>query len=96
MYTPIYTSIMPVLSSADNPGTAIDGGDSGGSTAPTRALLYTATTDNPNFCLSPTLEDAAATIASAEGPSGPNHEYLFLLSEYLEKVRQFGGGGGDM
>lgn len=54
-------------------------------TAPKRAVLYTATTDNPNFSLS-SLEEAANTIASAVGPSGPNSDYLFSLSEYLQKV----------
>lgn len=48
-------------------------------------MLYTATTDNPNFSLS-SLEVAADTIASAVGPSGPNSDYLFALSEYLQKV----------
>lgn len=68
-------------------------GDGGGSpaaaaaaAAPKQALLYTATTSNPNFYLSPTVEEAADTIASAVGPSGPNHEYLFHLAEYLKKV----------
>lgn len=75
--------------------TAVNGGGvNGKETTLTRALLYTATTDNPNFYLSPTLEETAATIASAVGPSGPNREYLFFLSEYLEKVGQFGGEGG--
>ncbi|CAM9390715.1 unnamed protein product, partial [Hapterophycus canaliculatus] len=58
-------------------------GDGG---SPKTALLYTATPDNPNFSLS-SVEDAADTIASAVGPSGPNSEYLFALSEYLEKVQ---------
>lgn len=55
---------------------------------PTRALLYTATTDNPNFYLSPTVAEMADTIATAVGPSGPNYEYLFYLTEFLEKVRR--------
>lgn len=63
--------------------------DGTGRAAPTKALLYTATVDNPNFYLSPTMEDAADTIASSVGPSGPNHEYLFLLSEYLHQARRF-------
>lgn len=61
------------------------GGDPDGVTAPRRALLYTATTDNPNFYLS-SVEEAATTIASAVGPSGPNRDYLFSLSEYLQRV----------
>lgn len=56
------------------------------SRTPIRALLYTGTTDNPNFSMSPSVEDAAAIIASAVGPSGPNSEYLLALWEYLEKV----------
>ncbi|CAM9254698.1 unnamed protein product [Scytosiphon promiscuus] len=59
----------------------------GGDGEPKAALLYTATPDNPNFFLS-SVEDAADTIASAVGPSGPNSEYLFSLSEYLEKVQR--------
>ena len=62
--------------------------------APTKALLYTATIDNPNFYLSPTAEEAADVIASAVGPSGPNHEYLFLLSEYLQQARRLIRGFG--
>lgn len=67
---------------------------SGGARAPTRALLYTATTDNPNFFLSSSLEEAADTIASAVGPSGPNSDYLFSLSEYLQKVSLSGAEKG--
>ncbi|CAM9475858.1 unnamed protein product, partial [Choristocarpus tenellus] len=51
-----------------------------------RALMYTATTDNPNFSLSKSSEEAAMVIAQARGPRGPNYEYLFSLWEYLHKV----------
>lgn len=44
-----------------------------------------------------TAEEAAATIAAAVGPSGPNYEYLFFLSEFLQEVggtvERVGGGG---
>ena len=49
---------------------------------PVRALLYSATPENPNFS-SMALTDlsaAARTIATAHGPSGPNIEYLTKLA----------------
>jgi cation transport regulator ChaC len=47
-----------------------------------QALLYSGTTDNPNFWLAPT-DEAAAVIAKAVGPSGSSVDYLFSLAEYL-------------
>ena len=55
---------------------------------PVRALLYSATPDNPNFDPE-ALRDvpaAAATIAAATGPSGPNREYLERLAQWLAEV----------
>lgn len=55
---------------------------------PVRALLYSATPDNPGFdpkALSD-LPSAAATIGSAHGPSGPNREYLERLALWLKEV----------
>ncbi|CAM9527526.1 unnamed protein product [Ectocarpus sp. 6 AP-2014] len=62
-----------------------EGGQKEDTAVPTPALLYTGTTSNPNFHV-PSIDEAADTIALAVGPSGPNYEYLFSLSQYLEKV----------
>ena len=59
------------------------------------ALTYIATSDpaNLNWLGPASVEDVAAQIAAAEGPSGPNREYLFNLAEVrMEKKcrpRQF-------
>lgn len=47
------------------------------------ALTYIATSDpaNLNWLGPASVEDVAAQIAAAEGPSGPNREYLFNLAE---------------
>jgi len=54
------------------------------------ALVYTGTTDNPNYAgraeESASLASIGAIIAGAAGPSGPNREYLFALCEYLRSV----------
>ena len=62
-----------------------------GDGATVRALLYTANPDNPNFfpvCITDSLNAAAQIIASAHGPSGPNDEYLFRLSDFLDSVEE--------
>lgn len=52
-----------------------------------RALVYSASIDNPNFVGdlvstdSTALERAAEIIAASSGPSGSNREYLFRLAE---------------
>jgi len=55
-----------------------------------KALVYTGTTDNPNYAgraaESASLASIGAIIAGAAGPSGPNREYLFALCEYLRSV----------
>mmetsp|Transcript_55371 Transcript_55371/g.127283 ORF Transcript_55371/g.127283 Transcript_55371/m.127283 type:complete len:161 (-) Transcript_55371:263-745(-) len=55
---------------------------------PVRALLYTGTPDNPNFTVEHIKNSrmAAAVIACAHGPSGPNTEYLFELEKFLQSV----------
>eukprot|EP00965_Chrysotila_dentata_P203853 6181987-Pleurochrysis_carterae.AAC.1 len=60
---------------------------------PVKALLYTGTPDNPNFTPRPIsdVEFAAATIAKAVGPSGPNAEYLFELETFLNSVGEHCG-----
>ena len=55
---------------------------------PVRALLYSATSENPGFDPD-ALHDvprAAATIGAAHGPSGPNREYLERLAHWLQEV----------
>ena len=55
---------------------------------PVRALLYSATSENPGFdpdALHDTSR-AAATIGAAHGPSGPNREYLERLAHWLQEV----------
>ena len=50
------------------------------------ALVYAGTAENPNF--RPLgVDDTAAVIASAVGPSGPNIEYLFKLESFLDEDR---------
>ena len=53
-----------------------------------RALLYSATPDNPGFTKDPILDpdSCAYTIGTATGPSGPNRDYLLNLASWLEKV----------
>ena len=58
-----------------------------------KALLYSGTTDNPNFWWGDDgrgldLDAAAAIIATAVGPSGPNVEYLQNLAQWLEEAGQ--------
>ena len=53
-----------------------------------RALLYTGNSENPNFTPEPirNVAAAAATIATAHGPSGPNRAYLEHLATWLQEV----------
>jgi len=54
-----------------------------------RALVYSATADNPNFepdlasSKPEALDKAAHIIATSTGPSGKNDEYLFELADAL-------------
>lgn len=53
------------------------------------ALVYVATADeaNSNWLGFAPQEEIAQQIASAGGPSGPNSEYLFRLTEAVRQVR---------
>ncbi len=51
-----------------------------------RALVYSATPENPNFVRPTSIDAAAATVAAAVGPSGPNPEYVFALERWLREV----------
>lgn len=92
-YTREIVEVHPVALSGGAPDMAQDVGTSGrgvGSSSSgggtVRALLYTATPENPGFrkdALS-NAEGAAATIASAQGPSGANLEYLLELAAFLQ------------
>ena len=55
---------------------------------PVRALVYSATCDNPLFSPAMLADPAAAalTIASAHGPSGANRDYLESLAAWLREV----------
>jgi cation transport protein ChaC len=47
------------------------------------ALAYVSNTGHPQYRGTLTLEDQAAIIAAAEGPMGPNSDYLFRTEESL-------------
>ena len=54
------------------------------------ALVYIASQDrtrNKNYLGPATVEELAAQIASARGPSGPNAEYLYRLVDALVQVK---------
>jgi len=48
-----------------------------------QALVYFATSDNPNWLGPAPLQEIASTIRSSRGPSGSNLEYLVKLYEAL-------------
>ena len=56
--------------------------------SPVRALLYSATPDNPGFTADAIADPATAAriIGTAVGPSGPNRDYLLNLASWLESV----------
>lgn len=50
------------------------------------ALVYIATEQNPKFAGPAPLDDIARQIASSEGPSGHNVEYLLELADALRSI----------
>ena len=84
----------PAAAVADAAAGAAAGAEGGSAAAAAprtvEALVYTGTTENPNYAgkdeASASLAGIAAIIGTAVGPSGPNREYLFLLCDYLRTV----------
>lgn len=64
--------------------------DRQGHVSVSRTLTYVATDSkrNSNWAGPASLEEMGKQIALSHGPSGPNHEYLFLLADGLRKVRR--------
>ncbi|MFO0613239.1 MAG: gamma-glutamylcyclotransferase [Polyangiaceae bacterium] len=60
--------------------------DRGGAVITESALVYIATPTNPNWLGDAPLEDIAAQIRSAVGPSGPNVEYVTELAKALRSL----------
>lgn len=63
------------------------------------ALVYIAGPDpgsNPDYLGPAPLATLAHTVATAEGPSGPNHVYLFRLANGLRMVGFEGGAGTSL
>src|SRR5262249_17065466 len=52
----------------------------------TRALVYVATHENPEYLGPAPLESLAAQIRGAHGPSGPNPEYVLRLAAALRAM----------
>jgi cation transport protein ChaC len=50
------------------------------------ALVYLATSDNPQWLGEASEEAIAAEIATRSGPSGPNREYVVRLAEALRSL----------
>ncbi len=49
------------------------------------ALTYVATEENPHFLGPAPVEEIAEQVVSAEGPSGPNREYVLNLAASLQR-----------
>eukprot|EP00958_Prasinococcus_capsulatus_P012884 scaffold1305_cov374-Prasinococcus_capsulatus_cf.AAC.6 len=49
-------------------------------------LVYVATPKSANYLGPASLQELAQTIATAEGPSGPNHEYCLRLAEAMRSL----------
>lgn len=54
--------------------------------APTRALVYIASRDNPNFLGATELEALVAQVQAAHGPSGANRDYVLALARALREI----------
>ena len=54
---------------------------------PVRGLTYTAHPANPNYLGPASAVDIASQIASSEGPSGSNNEYVFELALALDNLQ---------
>eukprot|EP00111_Clytia_hemisphaerica_P018110 TCONS_00053592-protein len=54
-------------------------------------FLYMGSKGNPNYAGEETLDNIAARIAKAVGPSGPNVNYLYNLASVLEQYRDMIG-----
>ena len=48
--------------------------------------MFIATPSNSEFLGPSSIEDMAQQIATREGPSGPNYEYLYRLKECMTKI----------
>ena len=61
-----------------------------GESTAVKALLYSATPENPGFCVEMIGDPATASaiIGRAHGPSGPNREYLLKMAQWLEQVEE--------
>ncbi|MDY7233270.1 gamma-glutamylcyclotransferase [Hyalangium rubrum] len=53
---------------------------------PSEALMYVAGPTNPLYLGPSALEEIAAVVRSAHGPSGPNRDYVRLLAEALAQA----------
>jgi cation transport regulator ChaC len=61
--------------------------DFGGGTSLQGALLYRATSRNPNYLGPAPLREIARQVHTACGPSGSNREYVFRLAEALRTMQ---------
>lgn len=52
------------------------------------ALVYVAAPSNPHYLGPATLEEIAAVVRSAQGPSGSNREYVQRLAEALAQANE--------
>jgi cation transport regulator ChaC len=60
-----------------------------GTGEPVDGLIYVARPDNPAFLGPASLDELAAQISEAQGPSGSNRDYLLALAEALHGLDSF-------
>ena len=60
-----------------------------GAGEPVDGLIYVARPDNPAFLRPASLDELAAHINEAQGPSGSNRDYLLALAEALHGLDSF-------